>query len=874
MRLQLFPLRSLLSFSSPAPSCSFPLFISYFSTSQAHPFSRRHEEESRNVKVSVWWDFENCTVSAYVNVFKIANTITAALRANGIMGPLRITAFGDISQLSRATQEALSSTGVNLYHVPNDGKNSADRLLLVDLLSWVSQNPPPAHLFLISSDRDYATVLHKLRMNNYNILLASRESAPNVLCSAASIMWNWGALLKGEELRGKYYNKPPDGPYGSWYGHYNVSLEDPFLVEQPVRPRPRPVPKAVTNRIRLILNSYPKGISIMDLRTLLTCSKIELDKDFYGYKKFLPFLLSMPHILRLRSTHDGQFVIRGVTPKTGELSESSPALSAGTLCRDGDELNVYSSSSDDGGSTGGAVNDKSRLQHCPEINAGVAPIKVQHSPPGNDDFVKVNAEEPPGAVEQTLPVGQKIAEGYKSNDQVAESHQGPMLERDSESEVSFFRKVWQRWLGDSNCNSEVKNHDTTEKHDNSEGSSVKQNNNNLKKCTGISSEKEGMKEECKEKSCEAADNKGKTSGLFIRIASRCKFWRSSQESCEKHGKIKTNSLKHEVFTQGSFLKDMENLMDSAKGSLLITQSRTREEMVENLQKRGPLALKSLSNTDLLQLVNLLISDKKWIEECPSRTNPFKINRSVYKSPDLGHSNAANGLGSIFMSNPSEANLQPKHEGEKELQNVSHSGVSSTFVNEKSSDRSRYDVLGDCEKLVKEILKEHPEGYNISNFRNVFLSRYGYSLNIQGLGYQKLSSLLEIMPGVKIESTFIIPASTAPGNSGLQTAIPNIRENSSHAVGKTSCSLHDAPITGDDDSNKSSTRKEVQPKMTYPDYEPSLRGDEISDSKGEISTSERSQPQPKLGVDSRDSPLLEILSSWYNSKEERDTKYTS
>ncbi|KAL4378568.1 hypothetical protein GQ457_02G009850 [Hibiscus cannabinus] len=757
MRLQPFPLRSLFSFSSPAPSCSFPQshFISYFSTSQtqplhSHPFSRRHEEESRHVKVSVWWDFENCNVSADFNVFKIANMITAALRANGIMGPLRITAFGDISQLSRASQEALSSTGVNLYHVPNDGKNSADRLLLVDLLSWVSQNPPPAHLFLISSDGDYATVLHKLRMNNYNILLASRQSAPSVLCSAASIMWNWSALLKGEELRGKYYNKPPDGPYGSWYGHYNVSLEDPFLVEQPVCSRPRPVPKAVTNRIRQILNSYPKGISIMDLRSLLTCSKIDLDKDFYGHKKFSRFLLSMPHILRLRSTHDGLFVIRGVTRKTGELSESSPALSAGTLCRNGDEVIVYSSSSDDDGSTGCALNDNSKLQHSFEINGGVTPIKVQRTPPENDGFVKVNAEEPPGAVEQTIP----------------------MLEQDSESEGSFFRKVWKRWLGGSNCNSEVKNHDAAEKRNDSEGNYVKQNNNNLIKCTGVSSGNEGMKEECAEKSCEATDNKGsadacenhkgKTSGLFIRIASRCKFWRNSQESYEKHKKINTNSLKNEVFTQGSFWKDMENLIESPKGSLLVTQSRTREEMVENLQKRGPLALKYLSNTDLLHLVNLLISEKKWIEECPSQTYPFKISEAVDKSPNLGHSLAANGL---RLSNPSDAKLQPKHEEEKELQGISHSGVSSGLVNEKSPDCSRYDILADCEKLVKEILKEHPEGYNISNFKDLFLVRYGYSLDIQRLGYRKLSSLLEIMPGVKIESTFIIPASTVPENSG-------------------------------------------------------------------------------------------------------------
>lgn len=56
---------------------------------------------------------------AGVNVFKIAHMITAAVRANGIKGPIQITAFGDIFQLSRTNQEALSSTGVNLAHVPH-----------------------------------------------------------------------------------------------------------------------------------------------------------------------------------------------------------------------------------------------------------------------------------------------------------------------------------------------------------------------------------------------------------------------------------------------------------------------------------------------------------------------------------------------------------------------------------------------------------------------------------------------------------------------------------------------------------------------------------------------------------------------------------
>ncbi|KAL4587154.1 hypothetical protein LXL04_000020 [Taraxacum kok-saghyz] len=96
-------------------------------------------------------------------------------------------------------------------------------------------------------------------MNNYNILLASTDNAPAVLCSAASIMWQWPAIIKGENQNGKHFNQPPDGPYASWYGHYKVQLEDPFAVSNQTSwmqseegsDTTRPIPKEVMNMIQL-----------------------------------------------------------------------------------------------------------------------------------------------------------------------------------------------------------------------------------------------------------------------------------------------------------------------------------------------------------------------------------------------------------------------------------------------------------------------------------------------------------------------------------------------------------------------------------------------------------------------------------------------
>lgn len=102
-----------------------PISSSQLAPRRAH----HHEEESRGVKVSVWWDFENCHLPSGANVFRVAQSITAAVRINGIKGPITITAFGDVLQLSRTNQEALSATGINLAHVPQGSVLFAKSLL-------------------------------------------------------------------------------------------------------------------------------------------------------------------------------------------------------------------------------------------------------------------------------------------------------------------------------------------------------------------------------------------------------------------------------------------------------------------------------------------------------------------------------------------------------------------------------------------------------------------------------------------------------------------------------------------------------------------------------------------------------------------------
>lgn len=820
-------------------------------------------------------------------MFRVGQSITAAVRANGIKGPVLITAFGDMLQLSRSNQEALSATGINLTHIPHGGKNSADRSLLVDLMYWVSQNPPPAHLFLISGDRDFAGVLHRLRMNNYNILLASPETAPSVLCSAASIMWHWNALVKGEHLTGKYFNQPPDGPYGSWYGHYRVPLEDPFAVtEQPACSRAeevselnsdlklRPIPKAVLKLIRHILSSNPKGISISELGSELRKSNLGIDKDLYGYKKFSRFLSSMPHILKLEAANDGQFFVFGVEPNISEPVEFIPSGVApeSVTNTEGPPIAISPKANGKDRSRPKCTDENQMLPPTPALNANEPPRKSEQS--------QMKAQE-------TTPLAEKV-----NNADETDNHLHPSEGYASKAEVGFFKRMWQKWFAGEDFGSEKTSSSIQEKRTSGESAEKPQTEEKGVKSTGQSTDPVGPASFSSSKKEAVMDDEviggGEAQGelssrdppFFKRIISWCKFWRKcpdSENSSEDLNPVTIDSGKHEVFLKESFWKEMEAFIDTPpNGSVHVLQSRSREQMAQNLQKHGPSALRSLTQSDLLHLVDLLISEKRWVDECPSQKYPFKLNRLSGNSSTSTLPNS-NGLRSIFLtSSQSPRQRIPEHDREVRHQNPPHGGVSPLFVNKKPYAKSRNDILADCQKLVDDLLVENPEGFNMGSFRKQFLDQYGYPLDIQKLGYQKLATLIQIMPGVKVESSYIVPCNVAK-SSRLETPPQSVLVN--HVGGPTSNSDGEPPDTSSDSPwAELGPVAKMGPTQNVKDSGSKSRGvnrdyeilsdDYISDSDEDTSLI-GSEPKPK--IDNEDSSLLRILDSWYSSEEEAKRK---
>ncbi|OVA03330.1 NYN domain [Macleaya cordata] len=573
------------SFSSHFLSSYSPLKtgIFHFSSSSSSSSSswRHHDEESKNVKVSVWWDFENCQIPVGVNVVKVAQRITSALRSNGIKGPITITAFGDVLQLSRSNQEALSSTGICLSHVPRGGKNSADRSLLIDLVYWTSQNPPPAHLLLISGDRDFANILHRLRMSNYNILLASTESAPDVLCSAASIMWSWNSLVRGVSLTGKHFNQPPDGPYGSWYGHYKGPLEDPFSdMDQPASSKlencadpstdvkPRPLPKALVCRIRQIVNAFPEGVDISEVRSELVKSNV-LDKEFFGRKKFSHLLKSLPDMLKLQRTKDGQILVHGIQPEVADSVESNSKWPTGFETNKDDR--DHSAAAELSGGESAMVADATGKSLSPPVDP-----QKEDLPPVRD----------------------------ASTTLCSSNHVGEALELSHSNETS--------------CNVPVKSSTTfdgsertTTKVESAESKSHHPDPLDPTPTSSSSDVNTSVLEEKIAKSSGEDDNKpGLSTGFVDKILNWFGFWRTSTNADHASGKvdkdvncissqsenhepfsikadhasgksgkderlINSQAENHELLSTNSFWDEMESFVCSSRGSSLISQSRTR-----------------------------------------------------------------------------------------------------------------------------------------------------------------------------------------------------------------------------------------------------------------------------------------------------------
>ncbi|TVU50984.1 hypothetical protein EJB05_02383, partial [Eragrostis curvula] len=900
------------------------------------------DDESRAVRVSVWWDFENCQIPNGVNVCRVAPRVAAALRAAGIRGPLSITAFGDVLQLARSSQEALAATGLNLFYFKFDsvmfsgpflghtnsflaynvgGKNSSDRSFMADIVYWVAQNPPPVHFFLISGDRDFANMLHRLRMSNYNVLLACPSKVTNVLCSAATIMWPWEALVKGEDFSPKHFNHPPDGLSGSWYGHYKGALEDPFMESIAIPSSDSKncsVPKYVTTAIQEILSSNPQGMKLTGLRIALQKSNISLGTDFFGYKKFSSLIQSMPDIVKFIEPPHGedQLYVTAVkkrllrpgeqtqyTVKEGNLIQSEqnngahPSLTAPDVSKLDSEPLSSSQSIDRKKSLAETVNEHppthavSSSHSSQSIDGNrcipetVNPPKFAVSPSQSDALTEDQKEYP---IVDVNSKSESPANHREVDERTTTETPSPSLVENADNKDGLFKRLWMLWNGPENAKCEgSQNHESTSadvvdelqepnaahrrkllkrinKNGRSDGSdstaaaspilpvlSGDNRSENMKKDPSILENSEpcnGPSSLTMSKAEEKDDTSRMNKGLFSWASRLWRFGKSDADnSTAKQNAIveaMTDSIEesespntstcgsgqqvaNEIFTKSYFWDILEQQLSTPLGSDLVSKAKTREELVHGLrQKLGCWPVRGLVEKDLHQLVNLLVSEKKWIEETPSRRFPFRVTLPHKRTCVPSNSSKDTGLSSIF------SNVKPLQQGKY---------VAGNSKTNRPLDRE--EILSDCHKLLKELLSQYEYGFNISIFKNRFAQKHGYELDHQKLGYPDIESLLQIMPDARVKFPRVLPAESGNGQ-GSSKGIGN--QNNGDLWEEL------GPVSSATTETTAGSDKE----MCY--LPPTPSDDEFSDNDNPADRHPRR--------DAEQSSLLQIIDSWNSSKD--------
>lgn len=263
-----------------------------------------------------------------------------------------------------------------------------------------------------------------------------------------------------------------------------------------------------------------------------------------------------------------------------------------------------------------------------------------------------------------------------------------------------------------------------------------------------------------------------------------------------------------------------------------------------------------------------------MQENPSQKYPFKLSL-----PSESEFYNSNGLKTTLV----DTQLQPESQklpAHGENNNVTRTGVPPLAVHEKPI-KPRDQILQDCQKLVDYIVKKYPEGYHIRSFKNLFLERYGYSLDVNRLGYTNIGSLLQIMAGMKIDASYIkpeIPLSKVLNIFDQKSTNPSAPINKSGRTRNLDYPWEELGPVCHDSSKRNEIERSSQIKKeavceSVQNYE-TLSDDEFSNSQAEkaISAGLNQQEQPKNIV--KDSSLLRILDTWHNGKEDNNARKAS
>ncbi|KAJ8619393.1 hypothetical protein MRB53_027922 [Persea americana] len=112
------------------------------------------------------------------------------------LGPVSISACVSTQYTPGSVQRALSSAGIALNITHTGVEDISDKKLLVNMLLWAVDNPPPANYLMISGDHYFFNALCELSERGYNILRAQPRNVSGPVLDDANV-WLWTSLSVG-----------------------------------------------------------------------------------------------------------------------------------------------------------------------------------------------------------------------------------------------------------------------------------------------------------------------------------------------------------------------------------------------------------------------------------------------------------------------------------------------------------------------------------------------------------------------------------------------------------------------------------------------------------------------------------------------------
>ncbi|KAI9067045.1 DUF537-domain-containing protein [Trametes sanguinea] len=152
--------------------------------------------ESLHEHVAIFWDYENCTPPCNVPGYDVVNNIRQVAHEYGSVKLFK--AYLELSEQSSSKsiglRSELQSCGVSLTDCPHNGrKDVADKMMIVDMLTYAIDNPAPATIILISGDRDFVYAVSVLRLRRYRVVVVAPFTAHDSLKSQATVVLDWQA---------------------------------------------------------------------------------------------------------------------------------------------------------------------------------------------------------------------------------------------------------------------------------------------------------------------------------------------------------------------------------------------------------------------------------------------------------------------------------------------------------------------------------------------------------------------------------------------------------------------------------------------------------------------------------------------------------